>query len=218
MLLLIKMLALLAGLFLAGCSMYEHEIEQAGHNWSFLGVLDDSTAAVKVSYWESGEVHDHHLMGYDDDFSRTVAVEHFAVRMNSYWISSDDSRLNKISNSDGTGDIPKWCDGCYVVGEIDGKMYGAKSAFLDSYSNACAIILVDEKKVRDSLEFESCTESRLYSALSLVAHYLKVDTDLYEIRDGMFPTQRPAYRIRSEGGNLKFIDSKGDFIVYGGAP
>lgn len=214
----LKILILFAVLAVAGCSLEEHEVQRAGHSWSFMGVLDDSTAAVKVTYWESGEIHDHHIMGYDDDFHRDVSLKYYAVRMNSYWISSDDSRLEDFSRDDDTGIIPKWCDSCYVVGKIDGKTYGVKSSPLDIYSDACAVILVDEKKTLDSLELESCSKIKMHIAISFEAHYLKVENNLYEIRDGKFPSQRPAYKVQQEGCNIKFTDSDGDYIVYGGAP
>lgn len=197
--------------FLWACSSDEHEVlEYAGHSWVFEGVLDDSTAAVKVSHWTSKD---------SGGVRETSWEKHYAVRMNSYWISSDDSKLESFLKTVGEkAEIPSWCEGCYAAGKIDKKTYGIKSSPLDDFSDACALILVDEKKNLDSLELEKCWTINMKTSLSLQVRYLNVDGDLYEVRNGAFPSQRPVYRIKNEGDRLKFTDSKGDYIIYGGAP
>ena len=52
----------------------------------------------------------------------------------------------------------------------------------------------------------------------LVAHYLKVNGDFYEIRKGKFVSQEPAYRMLEEHGNLKFLDNDDNFVMYSGKP
>jgi len=203
-------------LFLAACAMYEHEIEQGGHRWFFEGIKDDSTAVVRVEYWESGTIHDHSIMGLDDDFSNQELTEYFAVGMKGYRRSGSYSSKNALLGDSVTR--PEWCDSCLVVGKLGDKVYGIRSASLDSYSYSCALILLDEKSYLDSLEFETCSGVDDSRKLALQGNYLKVDDKLYRVEEGKFPTQRPAYKVEHKDGAIKFTDSNGNYIIYGGNP
>ena len=58
----------------------------------------------------------------------------------------------------------------------------------------------------------------LDESVSFLQHYLKVDNNLYEIRNGKFISQRPKFRIVKDGRKIVFIDENGDFTWYGGKP
>ena len=210
-----KIFLMLPILALFGCYLEEHEIEKGGHSWRLEGIKDDSTAVVKVVYWESGTIHDHHFMGWDDDFYNEISSEYIAVRMTSFWRGQSYSMRNALLPAD-TMPIPKWCDSCIVVGIIDEKTYGVERVPLDSFSTDCALVLMSEKKVLDSLELENC-DGNTTRSIALEAHYLRLNGLLYEIRDGKFPRQTPIIEIQQSDGGLKFT-SNGEYVIYGGEP
>ena len=211
-----KFLLMLAVLALFGCYLEEHEVERGGHSWSLEGVKDDSTAVVKVVYWVSGTIHDHHLMGWDDDFYHEISKEYFAVRMTSYWRGRSHSSVGALLPADSVP-VPEWCDSCGIAGMIDDKVYGVEKVPLDSFSAACALVLVSESKILDSLELENCDKVDLSKSVALEAHYLRVNGLLYEVREGKFPRQTPVIVIQENNGSVRF-SSHGEYVIYGGEP
>lgn len=204
-------------LVLFGCALEEHEVETGGHSWYFVGIKDDSTAVVRVEYWESGKIHDHHLMGWDDDFNDLVSTEYCTVRMNSYWRGARKSSIKSLLPDSVA--VPEWCDSCITAGRIDGEVYGVKKISLNEYDNwEIALVLVNEKGNQDSLELEWMPYSFDPKNVALQDPYLRIAGELYVVKDGKFPTQRPAYRIDHIDGAIKFTDSEGNYIIYGGEP
>ena len=210
-----KLFLMLLVLALAGCYLEEHEVERGGHSWSLAGIMDDSTAVVKVVFWESGTIHDHHFMGWDDDFYNEISKEYIPVKMTSYWRGRSYSSPNSLLAD--SVPVPDWCDSCGVAGIIDGKTYGVELTPLDSFSSACALVLVSEKKILDSLELENCDKIDVHKSVALEAHYLRVNGLLYEIRDGKFPRQTPVIVIQENNGMIKFSSNR-EYVIYGGEP
>lgn len=186
---------------LGGCTLTEYEIEEEGHTWRLSGLANDSVAVVKVTFDQWGTEHDHHFMGYDDDFHWTKDTRYYQVKMNSYgiapWSDASGKTLSEKSRTD---------------------EYGLRFDRLDSYSPACGVILLDKKKRElDTLEIDNCSWDEGDSA-KFVGNYVKMDRSFYLVKDGRFPSQKPAYRVDYVGRNIKFTDANGDYIIYGGKP
>ena len=191
------LLAATAAIF-CGCTMEEFEIKEEGHIWRFEGLVDDTTACVRVTLDQWGEEHDHHWMGYDDDFHWTKDIRYYSVRLDSYWrgsgMKSAPGMLQEVSKTDD---------------------YGLRVENLDSASYACGVILLDRKgKSLDTLETGNCG----WKDAVFVGSYVRIGDSFYLVKDGKFPTQKPTYRFEHTGLNVKFIDANGDYIVYGGKP
>ncbi|MBR4784328.1 MAG: hypothetical protein IK012_03635 [Fibrobacter sp.] len=187
--------------FLGGCSMVDYEIEEEGHVWRFVGLVDDSTALVKVTLEQRGEEHDHHLFGWDDDFHKIKETKYYYVGMDAYRIG-----LWRDSTS---GTMPE---------ERETDEYGLRLTHLDDYSHRCGLILLDKKdNDLDTLENIYCDGVDDESA-KLVGSYVKVDSKFYLVEDGKFPRQKPTYRYEHSDWNIKFVDANGDFLMYGGKP
>lgn len=189
---------LLCAALLTGCSMTDYEIEKESHTWRFVGLVDDSTALVSVALEQWGEEHDHHLMGWDDDFHWTKDASYYPVRMNSYWCgkggsSAQDTLPQKAETDD----------------------YTIRYEKIDKYFSTCGAILSDRKgNDLDTLELERCSSD----SARFVGSYVKIDNGFYLVQDDRFPRQRPAYRFEHTGGAIKFTDANGDYIIYGGKP
>ena len=190
--------ALLCAMLLAGCSMTDYEIEKEGHTWRFVGLVDDSTALVSVALEQWGEEHDHHLMGWDDDFHWTKDASYYPVRMNSYW------------RGKGSETPPKT-----LSQKAETKSYTIRYEKLYNYSPTCGAILSDRKgNDLDTLELERCSSD----SARFIGSYVRIDNGFYLVQDDRFPRQRPAYRFEYAGGAIKFTDANGDYIIYGGKP
>ena len=191
-------LAALSLALLSGCTMYSHEIEDEAHTWRFVGLVDDSTALVSVSLEQWGETHDHHLMGYDDDFHWTKDAHYYPVKMNTYW------------QGKGREETPQT-----LPEKSETDDYGLRIEPLDDYSWACGIILTDRKgKGLDTLERPKCDSD----SAKFVGSYVRVGNGFYLVEDGKFPKQKAAYTFEHTGYNIKFTDMNGDYIIYGGKP
>lgn len=192
-------LAILSAFLFVGCSLTEYEIEEEGHVWKFYGLIDDSTAIVKVTFEQWGTEEDHHLMGWDDDFHWTKETRFYPVRMNSYWLGhGHDSSMTALSENNQTND------------------YTLRSESLDDYSGSCGIILSDKKgNDLDTLEIDQRCNS---DTAKFIGNYARIDNSFYLIKDGKFPKQKPAYRFEHVGRNIKFIDANNNYIIYGGKP
>lgn len=182
----------------SGCTLEEHEIREEGHVWRFVGLVDDSTALVRVTFEQWGETHDHHLMGYDDDFHWTKDTRFYPVRMGSYWRGS------------GSTSSPGVLERKSKLGD-----YGLDVVNLGDYS--CGAVLLGKKDVAlDTLETDNCgwdNDSALF-----VGNYVRIGDSFYLVKDGRFPSQKPAYSFEHTRMGVKFIDRNGDFILYGGNP
>jgi hypothetical protein len=193
--------ALLPALFWSGCYMYEYEIEKEAHNWQFVGLVNDSIAIVKVTLEQWGTEHDNHLMGYDDDFHKTVESHYYWVQMNSYDISKHDGSIQKLPELDST------------------DQYSRQIEKIVEYSTACAIILQDNKKKNlDTLEIDNCPKENSEKSPKFVGNYVKIDNCFYKIEKGKFLSQKPTYKFKHENYNIKFVKANGDYIIYGGKP
>lgn len=190
--------AIMCATLLAGCSMMDYEIEKERHTWKFEGLVDDSTALVKVYLEQWGEEHDHHLMGYDDEFHWTKDERYYQVGMNSYW------RGKEYNSAQAT-----------LSQEAETKDYTIRYEDLDKYSWTCGAILSDKKgNDLDTLELERCGSD----SAKFVGNYVQIDNGFYLVKDGTFPKQKPAYRFEHADGTIKFTDVNGDYIIYGGKP
>jgi hypothetical protein len=190
--------ALLCAMLLAGCSMTDYEIEKEGHTWRFVGLVDDSTALVSVALEQWGEEHDHHLMGWDDDFHWTKDASYYPVKMNSYWRGKGSSSVQDT--------LPQ---------KAETDDYTIRYEKLDKYFSTCGAILSDRKgNDLDTLELERCSSD----SARFVGSYVRIDNGFYLVQDDRFPRQRPAYRFEYAGGAIKFTDANGDYIIYGGKP
>lgn len=181
--------------------MYEYEIEKEAHNWQFVGLVNDSIAIVKVTLEQWGTEHDNHLMGYDDDFHKTVESHYYWVQMNSYDISKHDGSIQKLPELDST------------------DQYSRQIEKIVEYSTACAIILQDNKKKNlDTLEIDHCPKENSAESPKFVGNYVKIDNCFYKIEKGKFLSQKPTYKFKHENYNIKFVKANGDYIIYGGEP
>lgn len=189
---------ILSAVFFSGCSMEDYEITEEGHVWKYQGLVNDSTALVMVTFEQWGEEHDHHLMGWDDDFHWIKETLYYPVGINRYWLGQGrETAIATLSQVSETND------------------YGLRSERLDNYSSACGIILLDKKgEELDTLEIEKCqSDSAVF-----IGNYVNVDNAFYLVQDGRFPKQKPAYKFEHAGRNIKFTDADGDYIIYGGKP
>lgn len=194
-------LVVLTAQFWSGCTT-DYEIEKEVHNWSFVGLDNDSTAVVKVVLEQWGTSHDHHLMGWDDDFHNTTDLKYYSVNINSYKISE---RLN--------GDRK-------MLPEQDStEEYCIKAERIVDYSTTCAIILQDKKnKNLDTLEIDYCPKENSAETPKFVGRYLKINNCFYKIEKGKFPIQKPEFRFDHKDYSVKFTHADGKFIMYGGEP
>ena len=209
-------------LSLVGCAMDEYHIESESYEWHYEGLADDTTAVVSVLHRESGYIDCHHLMSYDDGetFSREISRRYYKVGVKSLWIGKGMENLSDILPEERKMNdaYSRWSDGCLSKDSIDGEFYCIEVDRMDNYSYSCGFILVDAaNRDLDTLERPSCTGD-VSESVSFVAHYLKVNGDFFEIREGKFVSQEPIYRMSEEYGNLKFQDKNGDFVMYSGKP
>lgn len=187
--------------FLGGCSLVDYEVEKEGHVWRFAGLVDDSTALVKVTLEQWGEEHDHHLMGWDDDFHRVTETRYYPVGLGSYRLGKGrDSALDVLPEETST------------------DKYSLRSVKLDDYYAACGVILLDKNENElDTLEIANSNWYGCDSA-KLVGSYVMIGASFYLVKDGKFPRQKPAYRYDYLDMNIKFVDINDDFVMYGGKP
>lgn len=205
-----------------GCTKDKYHIEDEHYGWHYEGLVDDTTAVVSIEHSEGGHIECHHLMGLDDGerFTRFISKKYYKVGMNSLWIgTATDSLTDLLPEERQMNDhYPRWSDGCLDMDSLDGNFYCVEADLLDNYSNSCGFILIDDaNRDLDTLERASCT-GNIVESVSFAAHYLKVDGNFFEIRNGKFISQEPIYRMIEEHGDLKFFDKNGDFVMYSGKP
>ena len=191
----------LSVLFWCGCAT-DYEIEKEAHVWRFYGLENDTTAIVKVTLEQWGTTHDHHIMGWDDDFHKTTELRYYTTSMNSY-------KINERKNeSRGT------------LEELDSTdQYRLHIEKVDDYSAICAIILQDNKKKNlDTLEIDNCPKENSEKSPKFVGNYVKIDNCFYKIEKGKFLSQKPTYKFKHENYNIMFVKANGDYIIYGGKP
>lgn len=201
-----------------GCALDEYHIEHESYGWHYVGLADDTTAVVAVEHREGGYIECHHIASLDDgeSFSNLVSKKYYKVGMRSMWIENWVGTIPKKRQMN--NDYPRWTDGCLDMDSLDGKFYCVEAARLDSYSNSCGFILIDGANMDlDTLERPSCT-GNVSELVFFVGHYLKVNGDFFEIREGKFVSQDPVYQMTEENGNLKFLDKEDNFIMYSGKP
>ena len=204
-------------LLVLGCTV-QYEAEEGYHNWSFVGMQNDSVAVVKVTYNERGHIHDNHIMSMEDgeSFNKTISEYYYPVKVSSYWIGRKTLSAEKLL-SDTLSVTPAWTLECLACGAVDDKTYCVDKVELDDFG-ACALAIRDEKSTLDSLEFFRCDGFEDKNKVKFESNYLKVDKSFYRIADGRFPSQSPVLRVVEENRSVKFIDKDGDYIIYGGTP
>lgn len=205
-----------------GCAMDEYHIEYESYGWRYEGLADDTTAVVSVEHREGGHIECNHFMSYDDgeSFSNVVSKKYYKVGMKSLWIGKGKGRLTDLlpAKREMNDIYPRWSDGCLAMDTLDGKFYCIEADRLDNYSYSCGFVLIDDSNADlDTLERSSCPWD-VAASVSFVAHYLKVDGDFFEIREGKYVSQEPAYRMIEENGNLRFLDKNDNFVMYSGKP
>lgn len=184
-----------ASVFVSGCYMDTYVVTDEYYRWTLIGVKDDSTAVVEVTFVESGYIDCHHFMGYDDDdFSRDVSTHFYEVRMDSLkrgraWSSSDELAKNDA--------------------------YSADFIWLDENDRDCGFILMKGGSVRDTLEIGNCNTE---STATIMGNYLNYKGNLYSIADGKIQSHKPKYKVSNKNGNIIFEDAKGNQVIYGGEP
>ncbi|SHK70003.1 hypothetical protein [Fibrobacter sp. UWB12] len=191
----------LSVLFWCGCAT-DYEIEKEAHVWRFYGLENDTTAIVKVTLEQWGTTHDHHIMGWDDDFHKTIDLKYYTTSMNSYKIS--------VRNNESKG----------ALEELDSTdQYRLRIEKEDDYSTVCAIILQDNKKKNlDTLEIDHCPRENSAESPKFVGSYLKIDNCFYKIEKNKFHSQKPTYKFQHVDYNIKFTRADGSYIIYGGEP
>jgi len=139
--------------------------------------------------------------------------------MQSRWVGKKKKSLEElvaVGKVDSSA-LEKWMENCFAMGEIDGQFLCLDAVTFPEFRENTGLILVDkDKKDLDTLELENWVN--LDESVSFLQHYLKVDNNLYEIRNGKFISQRPKFRIVKDGRKIVFIDENGDFTWYGGKP
>ncbi len=207
-------------LFLCACVGYDYEEREEYFIWSYEGLIDDTTAVVSVVDEIYGYKNDNHFMGWDDgSYTEVVSKYYYPVGMQSRWVGKKKKSLEElvaVGNVDSSA-LEKWMENCFAMGEIDGQFLCLDAVTFPEFRGNTGLILVDkDKKDLDTLELENWVN--LDESVSFLQHYLKVDNNLYEIRDGKFISQRPKFRIVKDGRKIVFIDENGDFTWYGGEP
>ena len=206
--------ALLCAMLLAGCSMTDYEIEKEGHTWRFVGLVDDSTALVSVALEQWGEEHDHHLMGWDDDFHWTKDVVLAVIigvcseldqgeNVGVDTPAADDVAARRGQQQSAAAGAHGTCqqDGCADPAAHVRIEFGRFNIFCLDLPGVRVNFLKSDAKAFD--EFPHCQN---------VADHRDI------VQDDRFPRQRPAYRFEYAGGAIKFTDANGDYIIYGGKP
>lgn len=191
----------LSVLFWCGCAN-DYEIEKEAHVWSFLGLENDTTAIVKVTLEQWGTEHDHHIMGWDDDFHKTTDLKYYTTSMNSYKISE-----HKNSGKGALEELDSTDKYCLHIEKVD------------DYSAVCAVILQDNKKKNlDTLEIDHCPKENSAESPKFVGSYVKIDNSFYKIEKNKFLSQKPTYKFQHVNYSIKFIRADGNYIIYGGEP